>query len=235
MPDNQLDFYKAVKVPIKHIIKHPDINLPKINNLVLMSHKIIIHTLQFIKLYSLDYYDKNNKLPVIDKTFINCCMKIICSEKATGRPPKKEVKDLKDKLILFYDKYYKPIQLDKLEYTYMNTILDYLTMDVMTCYENNIKEHFVEYVERYVNVIWQKKFMIDKIRKVKKTKRDRDNAVNRFNSDLRKIKNDLLNVEDNKSKSFYHQWIKEQRKLYYQIKNSIKIYTMIYNVLQWII
>ena len=215
MPDNQLDFYKAVKVPIKHIIKHPDINLPKINNLVLMSHKIIIHTLQFIKLYSLDYYDKNNKLPVIDKTFINCCMKIICSEKATGRPPKKEVKDLKDKLILFYDKYYKPIQLDKLEYTYMNTILDYLTMDVMTCYENNIKEHFVEYVERYVNVIWQKKFMIDKIRKVKKTKRDRDNAVNRFNSDLRKIKNDLLNVEDNKfkSKSFYHQWIKEQKKL----------------------
>ena len=118
MPDNQLDFYKAVKVHIKHIIKHPDINLPKINNLVLMSHKIIIHTLQFIKLYSLDYYDKNNKLPVIDKTFINCCMKIICSEKATGRPPKKEVKDLKDKLILFYDKYYKPIQLDKLEYTY---------------------------------------------------------------------------------------------------------------------
>ena len=23
-------------------------------------------------------------------------------------------------------------------------------------YENNIKEHFVEYLERYVNVIWKK-------------------------------------------------------------------------------
>ena len=63
MPDPEVnsDFYKAVKVPIKHIIKHTDINLYKINKIVLISHKIVIHTLQFIKLYSLSYYDKHNK------------------------------------------------------------------------------------------------------------------------------------------------------------------------------
>ena len=47
----------------------------------------------------------------------------------------------------------------------MNTILDYLTTDILTMYENNIKLHYVEYVERYVNVIWKKKFKINKIRK----------------------------------------------------------------------
>ena len=38
----------------------------------------------------------------------------------------------------------------------MNTILDYLTIDILTMYENNIKNHFVEYVERYVNMVWKK-------------------------------------------------------------------------------
>ena len=49
-----------------------------------------------------------------------------------------------------------------LEYTHMNTILDYLSISIITDYENNIKCHYVEYIERYVNVIWKKKFMIDK-------------------------------------------------------------------------
>ena len=50
-----------------------------------------------MKLYLLDYYDKNSNLPKIDKEFINSCMKIICKEKTTGRPPKKEIKELKEK------------------------------------------------------------------------------------------------------------------------------------------
>ena len=45
------------------------------------------------------------------------------------------------------------MQNEELDYTHMNTILDYLTIDILIMYENNIKEHFVEYLERYVNVI----------------------------------------------------------------------------------
>ena len=36
-------------------------------------------------------------------------------------------------------------------------------------YENNIKQHYIEYVEIYINVIWEQKFMIKQIRKLKKT------------------------------------------------------------------
>ena len=49
----------------------------------------------------LDYYEKNKKLPKIDKVFINCCMKILCEESPSGRPPKQEIKELKDKLTIF--------------------------------------------------------------------------------------------------------------------------------------
>ena len=166
------DFFKCVKVSLKHVLKHYEINQSKINETVIKANKIVIHTLQFMKLYLLDFYNNHNSLPKIDKDFINCCMKILCNEKATGRPPKKEIKELKDKLKLFYNTHYKPLcQNEELEYTHMNTILDYLTIDILTMYENNIKQHYIDYVERYVNVVWKQKFMTNLIRKVKKTKK----------------------------------------------------------------
>ena len=55
------DYFKSVKIPLKHILKNPDINLDKINHAVLRSNKIVIHTYQFMKLYLLNYYEQNNK------------------------------------------------------------------------------------------------------------------------------------------------------------------------------
>lgn len=227
------EFFKCVKVSLKHVLKHYKINQSKINETVINANKIVIHTLQFMKLYLLDFYNNHNSLPKINKEFINCCMKILCNEKATGRPPKKEIKELKEKLKLFYDNHYKPlIQNENLDYTHMNTILDYLTIDILTMYENNIKQNYIDYVERYVNVVWKKKFMTNQIRKVKKTKKDREACVRNLNTQLRKIKNDLLNIENNeyKSKSFYHQWIKENHKLVVPNKKNFKKDNLYYDL-----
>ena len=162
-PDKQSDYFKCVKIPIKHILKNPDINLLKINDAVIRCNKIVINTLMFMKLYLLDYFEKNNKLPEvselnsetnaktnaktglnpvlpeIDKVFVNSCMKILCNESVSGRPPKKEIKELKDKLTVFYNSDYKPLIKDTyLDYTHLNTVLDYLTIGIITMYENNI-------------------------------------------------------------------------------------------------
>ena len=211
------DFFKGIKISLKNVLKHPDINLPKITNAVIQCNKIVIHVFQFMKLFCLDYYETNNALPVIDKCFINSSMKILCKEKddKRGKQPKKETKELKDILTTFYEQHYKPlIQDDPLEYTNMNTILDYLTIDILTMYENNIKMHFVEYVERYVNVVWKKKFIVSKIKKMNIATKEKDTRINNLCNQLRKIKIDLLNVETNifKSHSMYHTWITEQKK-----------------------
>jgi len=227
------DFFKCVKVSLKHVLKHYEINQTKINETVVKANKIVIHTLQFMKLYLLDFYNNHSSLPKIDKEFINCCMKILCNEKASGRPPKKEIKELKDKLKLFYNEHYKPLcQDEELDYTYMNTILDYLTIDILTMYENNIKQHYIDYVERYVNVAWKQKFMTNQIRKVKKTKKDREAGVRNLNTQLRKIKNDLLNIENNeyKSKFYYHQWIQENHKLVIPNKKNFKKDNLYYDL-----
>jgi len=208
-------YYKCIKLPLNYILKNSDINLPKITDAVIRSNDIVVHTLLFMKLYLLKEYDDNKKIPEINKELINSIMKILCNESTNGRPSKKEIQQLKSKLTKFYDEHYKSlVNSEKLDYKYLNTVLDYLTIDILTMYENNIKLHYVEYVERYVNVVWKKKFMIDKIRKIYKTKKERENRINKLCQELRKIKTDLLNVEDEnyKSKKFYHDWIKKQKK-----------------------
>jgi transposase len=211
-PDKPNDYFKCVKIPIKHVLKNPDINLPKITNAVIRCNKIIINTLMFMKLYLLNYFEKNNKLPEIDKVFVNSCMKILCNESASGRPPKKEVKELKDKLTTFYNSDYKPLIKDTdLDYTHLNTVLDYLTIGIITMYENNIKLHYVEYIERYVNIVWKKKETISKIKEEDEEKQKE--LVNDFCRQLRKIKTDILEVsKEYTSDVKYHNWIKEIKK-----------------------
>ena len=204
------DFYKGVKVPVKYVLKHPEINLPKINDAVMRAHKIVIHGLMFMKLYLLHFYNHHNTIPEIDHCFVVNCLKIVCVKGGLGRPPSDETKELKDKLNSFYEEHYKPLrQDDKLTYAHMNTILDYLADDIIIMYKNNIQLHYVEYVERFVNVYWKKKYIINKIRRLSFTKKEKDNRINKLCSQLRKIKNDILNVEtyEYKSHHMYHSWI----------------------------
>jgi len=213
-PDKPTDYFKCIKIPIKHVLKNPNINLPKITDAVIKCNKIVINTLMFMKLYLLDYFEKNNKLPEIDKVFVNSCMKILCNESASGRPPKKEIKELKDKLTAFYNSDYKPLIKDTdLDYTHLNTVLDYLTIGIITMYENNIKLHYVEYIERFVNIVWKKKETIVKIKEENKEEEKQKELVNEFCRQLKKIKNDILEISSEyKSDIKYHNWIKGIKK-----------------------
>jgi hypothetical protein len=212
------EFFKSVKTSLKSILKHPEINTAIINSAVIKSNKIVIHTLQFLKLYLLDYYENNNgSLPVISKELINNTMKVVCGEKEEkrGKPPKQETVIMKDKLTAFYKEHYSPTtQNDPIDYAGLNTVLDYLKEDVITMYENNIQLHYVDYVERFVNVVWKKKLITEKIRKLCKTKAERETRIRALCSELRKIKNDLLNVDTTilTSKPYYHKWITEQKR-----------------------
>jgi hypothetical protein len=213
------EFFKSTKTSLKSIMKHPEINTTKINDVVIKAHKIVIHTLQFLKMYILHHYQTHSQtIPIIDKILILNIMKVVCGEKhtKTGKPPKKETVELIDNLTSFYTEHYKPYtQPEQLDYEYMSNVLSYLCEDIMTMYENNIQLHYVNYVERYVNVVWKKKMMIDKIRKIFPTKKEKEARIRQLEKELRKIKNDLLNVDDvdeNTSLPHYHKWITKQKK-----------------------
>ena len=205
------EFFKSTKTSLKSILKHHEINTKKINDVVIKVHKIIIHTLQFLKMYILHHYQTHSQtIPIIDKVLILNVMKVVCGEKHTkkGKPPKKETLELIENLTSFYTKHYKPYtQPEQLDYEYMSNVLSYLCEDIMTMYENNIQLHYVNYVERFVNVVWKKKMIVEKIQKIFPTKKEREARIRHLEKELRKIKNDLLNVDnkdENTSLPYYH-------------------------------
>ena len=103
-------YLKCVKVSLKHILKNPQQNLPKLNERVVMANKIVIHTLQFMKLYLLDLLRRiqegeRERLPKITKKFVTNCMKILCTKCTRGAKPKGDTAALQAELRKFYSTY----------------------------------------------------------------------------------------------------------------------------------
>jgi hypothetical protein len=235
IPKKPPEFFKSTKTSLKSILKHPNVNGKKINDVVQKAHRIVIHTLQFLKLYTL--HEMNDcTIPVIDKVLIMNVMKVVCGEKHTKRgcPPKKETVVLKEKLTAFYEEHYKPYtQPEELDYEYMSNVLAYLCVDIITMYENNIQMHYVEYVERYVNVVWKKKMLVTKIRKLFTTKKERESRIRCLEKELRKIKNDLLNVDNSTaytSPCHYHSWITKQKTQILPVKEKFQKQSIYYDL-----
>eukprot|EP00835_Amoeboradix_gromovi_P006946 NODE_954_length_2799_cov_0.717037.p1 type:complete len:298 gc:universal NODE_954_length_2799_cov_0.717037:888-1781(+) len=205
-PDNIIPFYQCIKMSLKSIVKN-DIIISKLTDVALEANSIVIYTLHLVKLYLIHCYDTNIKFPIIDRQFVTSVMKVLCDEPVSGRPPTIETKLIKDTLKVFYELHYKNTVNEKLSFCHMNTTLDYLSTDVITIYENNIKQNYVEYVERFVNVLWRKKELISVINIV-----HRNEIINKLCRQLRYIKNDLLRPEEEKTcNKIYHAWIDQQR------------------------
>ena len=85
------EYFKTVKTSLKSILKHPEINTKKINDAAIKCNKIVIHTLQFLKLYMLSQYEQNNTLLVVNHSLINTTKKILCEVKEDKRGSIKEM------------------------------------------------------------------------------------------------------------------------------------------------
>lgn len=105
-PRQRKRYYKCIKISLKNIVKH-DFVIDKLLQASNMSNKIVIHTLQLMKLYLIYLYDNGKKLPIINKQFITSVMKD------------------------FYDIYYKDIQGETLDYRYMKTTLNNILLNTL--------------------------------------------------------------------------------------------------------
>lgn len=160
--------YKTIKVSLAKIIKDQE-NVDKLQFIVNNVNQIISHTYQFLKLYCLYTLDNENVLPEINKQLVNTIMKILCIREGsskTGRKKSKEILELKNQLEKFNLTHYQTTISEplKLIYTQLNTVLDYETSTILTCFNNHIKEHFISFMNRYINVMIDKHQMENYIR-----------------------------------------------------------------------
>ena len=216
-PDLHSSPYKTIKTSLSSVTTDYDV-IFTLNEAVSNAHRIAIHTLQFLKLYLIHSFDTTQVLPTVDHALIINIMKTLAPKQTkVGRPPKDVTVELKTQLEFFCRQYYQPTIVTEdppLSYEHMNTILEYMAVTIETGYLNNIKQHFVSTIERYVNVCFDKKSKIESIKVDPSLDCTAKKAqITQFSSLLRRIKTDILSLSPILlSSSEYHAFILQARR-----------------------
>jgi len=131
----------------------------KINDIVDITNRLVINVYQFIKLYTLDQYERHQQIPTINDNFILCCFGTI-SDKTDKRG--KEIttnKELMENLNMFYESNFKALHEGKIKIQNMSQILRYQASDIVINIENNVFLNFEKYLKNLM-VMWCKKYDI---------------------------------------------------------------------------
>ncbi len=139
-------------------------SLETMQSIVIAVHHLSIYTLDFLKAYLLYKYDQQHALPVINENLIKNIMTVLCEKtdkdkRSCASRLKKETQKLKARLGAFYEAHFRSIvPADTVfQSTNLLQVWTYFARDVVKDYENNIKQHFAAYVQRFVNVVCNKK------------------------------------------------------------------------------
>ena len=82
---------------------------------------------------------------------------------------------------------------------------------MITNINNNIQEHFIDHLNKYVNIVFNVKAKRDEITKNNKDKLIRKELHKKNYEEYNKIKKDLITFGELTSDTKYHDWIKEQK------------------------
>jgi hypothetical protein len=210
--------YKTIKCPIQQIIKKEYIK--DIYDACLRTHKLVIHTYQFLRLFILYQYKKQKDIITINEDVIKMAFKTLFRKSSGGPKPKRENLIIFNKFNKFLTKYQKLNYKEQIDGRNLSQILSYMATDMLTNIENNIKINFISYIKRFVNSFFRKinNEIIENTAKENKTKIRKELA-----KDLYEIKEDLIN-NTLLSNEKYHQWINLHRKniFTFEIKNSLQ-------------
>jgi hypothetical protein len=196
------DKYRTIKCSLKSIIKS-NLDLNKLSDAMIRTHKLIIHSYQFIRLWILSKYNKKLDIPHIDEDLIRMVFKSLIKE-SQGPKPKGTNLNYYNEFNDFFNSTYKLLHYsNKIDGVNLSQILGYMATDILTNIENNIKLHFIKYIKKFVNSSFKKinNDILDNCEKGKKTITRKE-----LNRDLYEIKEDLINNTLH-SKDKYHKWI----------------------------
>jgi mRNA-degrading endonuclease YafQ of YafQ-DinJ toxin-antitoxin module len=141
----------TIKTSLKFILKDYETNFRKMNELVIECNDIIIQTYQFIRLYILHcYYQKKEFLELNEKT-IKYFIRAGGIRDNRGIQPNN--KELEKELDEFYENEFRPL-IKKEKYNLKNKsyLIPYLAIQINTSFHNNIKEHFITRIRRFMNI-----------------------------------------------------------------------------------
>jgi hypothetical protein len=220
----KFDYMKTNKDNIMNVINYPAY-VNTINDIVVKVNKIVIHTYLFLKLYLIHLYDNKKEFPIINEDFIGYIFMVLTVRKcgSGGYIESTMPKQLKE-LTKFYNEQYKPLTTNDevIYYDKLNYVLAYEAIDIQKNINVNISEHFIQHLNKFINISFEVKEKHDKITKENKDLKVRKEKHKEFTQEINKVKKDLTSFNELESDKKYHKWILEQRKLIYGTKTEFE-------------
>jgi len=190
---NKLDEYKTLQIPLAGIIKKEhEALIPIIEDVVLRVSRITRKTYFSLKLYLLAIFDDimedNDPLefPLINKDLIHAIQKSILIPTLKGRQAEEDKTET-------IDMFRKINKFSLEDGTNLSQTLVYENTTIITNIENNIKEHFEDYINKFVNNIFGA------------SRKNKNQWL-----ELSKVKKDIFN-DTLESDEKYHNWINKYR------------------------
>ena len=190
------DKYKCIKLPINSILN----NNEEIQNIfntiqdaVYRTNYITTKTSLLLRLWCLDKYHNGIDIPLINENTIKMCMKSLILPSSGPKP--------KNNNLLLLNEFKNLHNFTLEDGVNLSSILNYYAITILTSIETNIKMHFFDYVNRFINSYF-KVFYKDEITNKEFKKQ--------LFKDLYVVKNDILNGTL-KANVKFHNWINEYR------------------------
>lgn len=202
---NQVRNFITVKVPLKKVLKNFDLIKPRFDQAVIRVNQIATRTYEFLNMYILWKFQQNQLIPKFEKPLILRIFNLIGQRSSQGRKSKVKQDDIE----YFYKTYFEPIYPSKIDKVNLTYPLALLSEEIIKCLETNIKTHFIDYCNKYINIVHRNpKQKI--IRESKKSRTEKKIEYSELNKCIRDIKTDFINWETTKSNPIYHKWLETQ-------------------------
>jgi hypothetical protein len=190
------DKYKCIKLPITSILNNNEESQKIFNSIqdaVYRTNYITTKTSLLLRLWCLEKYHNGIEIPLINENTIKMSMKSLILPSSGPKP--------KNNNLLLLNEFKNLHNFTLEDGVNLSSILDYYAITILTSIETNIKMHFFDYVNRFINSYF-KVFYKDEITNKEFKKQ--------LFKDLYVVKNDILNGTL-KANVKFHNWINENR------------------------
>jgi hypothetical protein len=190
------DKYKCIKLPITSILNNNEESQKIFNTIqdaVYRTNYITTKTSLLLRLWCLEKYHYGIDIPLINENTIKMCMKSLILPSSGPKP--------KNNNLLLLNEFKNLHNFTLEDGVNLSSILDYYAITILTSIETNIKMHFFDYVNRFINSYFKVLYKNDITNK---------DFKKQLFKDLYVVKNDILNGSL-KSNLKFHNWINEYR------------------------
>ncbi len=193
------------KIKLKSILNNYDEFQPIIQDAVFRVHDMVVLGYQFLRCFILEKYEDHMK---IDRQFMYNILKSVTNN---GLITYKE-NDIYKPIFDYYNQTFRNYINIDFNNKNLSFIVQYASIEMNTCFENNIMLHFKDYLNKYLNLLFLAPHK-DEISKIK-NKNERNEKFRNIKNDLTNMKLDLYtNSTYVKYEGTHKEWLENNRHL----------------------